>query len=402
MKILVSNAGSSSLKYQLINMDDGQVIAKGVCGRIGIGGEISHKTFDGRKFESDCDFPTHTEAFQKVVELLISKEYGVIQSMDEISAVGHRVVQGAEYFSESVLITPEVIDVIRKVSDLAPLHNPAHILAIKACEKVLDPSTPQVAVFDTAFHQTMPPKAFLYGVPYEYYEKYNIRKYGFHGTSHRFVSNRLAALLGKDIKDLKIITCHLGNGSSITAIDGGKSVDTTMGFTPLDGLLMGTRSGAVDPSVVTYIMEKENLTPTQMSDLLNKKSGYLGVSGVSSDDRDLKAAAEEGNKRAQITREIQSYQIKKYIGSYAAAMGGVDAIVFTGGIGEHNAELRYNVCSDMEFMGIAIDADKNEEMNAKEAKVSAENSKVQVWVIPTNEELLIAQDTEKIVNGLNK
>lgn len=402
MKILVSNAGSSSLKYQLINMDDGQVIAKGVCGRIGIGGEISHKTFDGRKFESDCDFPTHTEAFQKVVELLISKEYGVIQSMDEISAVGHRVVQGAEYFSESVLITPEVIDVIRKVSDLAPLHNPAHILAIQACEKVLDPSTPQVAVFDTAFHQTMPPKAFLYGVPYEYYEKYNIRKYGFHGTSHRFVSNRLAALLGKDIKDLKIITCHLGNGSSITAIDGGKSVDTTMGFTPLDGLLMGTRSGAVDPSVVTYIMEKENLTPAQMSDLLNKKSGYLGVSGVSSDDRDLKAAAEEGNKRAQITKEIQSYQIKKYIGSYAAAMGGVDAIVFTGGIGEHNAELRYNVCSDMEFMGIAIDADKNEEMNAKEAKVSAENSKVQVWVIPTNEELLIAQDTEKIVNGLNK
>ncbi|WP_270738966.1 acetate/propionate family kinase [Massilioclostridium coli] len=402
MKILVSNAGSSSLKYQLINMDDGQVIAKGVCGRIGIGGEISHKTFDGRKFESDCDFPTHTEAFQKVVELLISKEYGVIQSMDEISAVGHRVVQGAEYFSESVLITPEVIDVIRKVSDLAPLHNPAHILAIQACEKVLDPSTPQVAVFDTAFHQTMPPKAFLYGVPYEYYEKYNIRKYGFHGTSHRFVSNRLAALLGKDIKDLKIITCHLGNGSSITAIDGGKSVDTTMGFTPLDGLLMGTRSGAVDPSVVTYIMEKENLTPAQMSDLLNKKSGYLGVSGVSSDDRDLKAAAEEGNKRAQITREIQSYQIKKYIGSYAAAMGGVDAIVFTGGIGEHNAELRYNVCSDMEFMGIVIDAAKNEEMNAKEAKVSAENSKVQVWVIPTNEELLIAQDTEKIVNGLNK
>ena len=402
MKILVSNAGSSSLKYQLINMDDGQVIAKGVCGRIGIGGEISHKTFDGRKFESDCDFPTHTEAFQKVVELLISKEYGVIQSMDEISAVGHRVVQGAEYFSESVLITPEVIDVIRKVSDLAPLHNPAHILAIQACEKVLDPSTPQVAVFDTAFHQTMPPKAFLYGVPYEYYEKYNIRKFGFHGTSHRFVSNRLAALLGKDIKDLKIITCHLGNGSSITAIDGGKSVDTTMGFTPLDGLLMGTRSGAVDPSVVTYIMEKENLTPAQMSDLLNKKSGYLGVSGVSSDDRDLKAAAEEGNKRAQITKEIQSYQIKQYIGSYAAAMGGVDAIVFTGGIGEHNAELRYNVCSDMEFMGIAIDADKNEEMNAKEAKVSAENSKVQVWVIPTNEELLIAQDTEKIVNGLNK
>ena len=402
MKILVSNAGSSSLKYQLINMDDGQVIAKGVCGRIGIGGEISHKTFDGRKFESDCDFPTHTEAFQKVVELLVSKEYGVIQSMDEISAVGHRVVQGAEYFSESVLITPEVIDVIRKVSDLAPLHNPAHILAIQACEKVLDPSTPQVAVFDTAFHQTMPPKAFLYGVPYEYYEKYNIRKYGFHGTSHRFVSNRLAALLGKDIKDLKIITCHLGNGSSITAIDGGKSVDTTMGFTPLDGLLMGTRSGAVDPSVVTYIMEKENLTPAQMSDLLNKKSGYLGVSGVSSDDRDLKAAADKGNKRAQITREIQFYQIKKYIGSYAAAMGGVDAIVFTGGIGEHNAELRYNVCSDMEFMGIAIDAAKNEEMNAKEAKVSAENSKVQVWVIPTNEELLIAQDTEKIVNGLNK
>lgn len=395
MKILVSNAGSSSLKYQLIRMEDHQVLAKGVCGRIGIDGEIDHKTSDGRRYRENCDFPTHTEAFQKVVELLLSQEYGVIATMDEISAVGHRVVQGAEYFSESVRITPEVIDIIEKVSDLAPLHNPAHILAIKACERVLAPGTPQVAVFDTAFHQTMPAKAFLYGIPYEYYEKYNIRKYGFHGTSHRFVSGRLSALTGRN--DLKAVTCHLGNGSSITAVDCGRSVDTTMGFTPLDGLLMGTRSGAVDPSVVTYIMEKEDLSSSQMSDLLNKKSGYLGVSGVSSDDRDLDEAAKNGNQRAIITKQIQSYQIKKYIGSYAAAMGGLDAIVFTGGIGEHNAKLRADVCADMEFMGVRLDEQKNLEQNAKESKISTEDSKVGVYIIPTNEELLIAQDTERII-----
>ena len=398
MKILVSNAGSSSLKYQLIDMADEQVLAKGVCGRIGIGGEIQHKTADGRTFSAACDFPTHTEAFQKVVELLVSREYGVISNMDEISAVGHRVVQGAEYFAESVVITDEVIGIIEKVSDLAPLHNPAHILAINACKSVLSPGTPQVAVFDTAFHQTMPKKAYLYGLPYEYYENYNIRKYGFHGTSHRFVSARLANLMDKPIEELKIISCHMGNGSSITAINGGKSVDTTMGFTPLDGLLMGTRSGSLDPSVVTYIMEKEGLTPAQMNDLLNKKSGYLGLSGVSSDDRDLRAAANEGNERAQITVEMQSYQVKKYIGAYAAAMGGVDAVVFTGGIGEHSKLLRQSVCADMEFLGIRLDEEKNISCNGSEAEISTPDSKVGVWIIPTNEEFLIAQDTMRLIS----
>lgn len=398
MKILVSNAGSSSLKYQLIDMANEQVLAKGVCGRIGIGGEIQHKTADGRAFNEECSFPTHTEAFQKVVSLLTSSEYGVIGEMSEISAVGHRVVQGAEYFAESVLITDRVIEIIEEVSDLAPLHNPAHILAINACRAVLAPGTPQVAVFDTAFHQTMPKKAYLYGIPYEYYEKYNIRKYGFHGTSHRFVSARLAKLVGRPLEQLKVITCHMGNGSSITAVDGGKSVDTTMGFTPLDGLLMGTRSGSVDPSVVTYIMEKEGLTPARMNDVLNKQSGYLGLSGVSSDDRDLRAAANSGNERAQVTVEMQSYQVKKYIGAYAAAMGGVDAVVFTGGIGEHSKLLRRSVCAEMEFLGIRLDEEKNVACNGSEAMISAADSKVGVWIIPTNEEFLIAQDTMRIIS----
>ena len=397
MKILVLNAGSSSLKYQLLDMDNEEVLAKGVCGRIGIDGEIEHKTADGRKFDQKVSFPSHTEAFEKVSELLTSSEYGVIKDLGEISAVGHRLVQGGEEFAKSVRLTPEVLLSVEKYCELAPLHNPAGLSAVEACTKKIKPGTPQVGVFDTAFHQTMPPEAYLYGFPYEYYEKMGIRKYGFHGTSHRYVSKRAAQIVGRPIEELKIITCHLGNGSSIAAVKGGKSIDTTMGFTPLDGLIMGTRSGSVDPSAVTYIMEKQNMTPAQMNDLLNKKSGYLGLSGIGSDNRDLQEAADGGNKRAQITLKMQSYQIKKIIGSYAAAMGGLDIIVFTGRIGEHSEALRKEVCSDMQVLGISLDEEKNDKLSAKEAKISKDESKVDVYIIPTNEELMIARDTKRIV-----
>ncbi len=397
MKILVLNAGSSSLKYQLLDMENEEVMAKGVCGRIGIDGEIEHKRADGKRYEEKCNFPTHTEAFVKVTELLMSPQYGVIQKMDEIAAVGHRLVQGGEEFATSTLITPEVLKSVEKYCELAPLHNPAGLSAVRACEKVIAPGTPQVGVFDTAFHQSMPPKAYLYGLPYEYYQEMGIRKYGFHGTSHRYVSKRAAQLMGRPAEELKIVTCHLGNGSSIAAVSGGKSVDTTMGFTPLDGLLMGTRSGSVDPSAITYIMEKKKMTPAQMDNLLNKQSGYLGLSGIGSDDRDLHTAADQGNKRAQVTLQIQSYQIKKYIGSFAAAMGGIDAVVFTGGIGEHSKDVRRDVCKNMEFMGIELDEGKNKESSAVEAEISKPSSKVRVYIIPTNEELMIARDTQRIV-----
>ncbi len=400
MKILVINAGSSSLKYQLIDMPSGQALAKGNCERIGIGGSITHKLQDGRVYKEDCNFPTHTEAFQKLMDVLSTGEYAVIQDVSEIAAVGHRVVQGAEYFNQSVLVTEDVVKTIESISDLAPLHNPAHVLAIRACMKVMSSFTPQVVVFDTAFHQTMPKKAYMFGVPYEYYKKYNIRRYGFHGTSHRYVTARLAKLIGKPIESLKIVSCHLGNGSSITAVNGGKSIDTSMGFTPLDGLLMGTRSGSVDPSVVTYIMEKENLTPAQMSDLLNKQSGYLGISGVTSDDRDLRKAAIEGNERAALAGSMQRYQVKKFVGAYAAAMGGIDALIFTGGIGENSVDLRREVCANMDFLGIDIDEEKNIECNGIEANISADGARVQTWIVPTNEEYLIAEDTMKIVNSL--
>ncbi len=398
MKVLVINAGSSSLKYQLIDMTTEDVIAKGNCERIGIGGLITHKLADGTTIKEEADFPTHTEAFEKLVELLTTGEKAVVESLSEIAAVGHRIVQGGKYFSESVLATEEVIDRIASISDLAPLHNPAHVLAIRACQKVFPQGTPQVVVFDTAFHQTMPPKAYMYGLPYEYYEKYQIRKYGFHGTSHRFVTGRLGELIG-GVEDKKIVTCHLGNGSSIAAVDGGKCVDTTMGFTPLDGLVMGTRSGAVDPSVILYIMKHENLTPDQMNDVLNKQSGFLGMSGVTSDSRDLIKASEEGSDRAQETIDKFRYQIRKYIGSYAAAMGGLDAVVFTGGIGENSDELRHDVCADMGVLGIKLDEEKNVELNRHEGKISAEDSRVQVWIVPTNEELLIARDTKRIVES---
>ena len=393
MLILVVNAGSSSLKYQLLNMDDESVIAKGNCDRIGIDGHISHKTFDGRKVETECSFPTHTEAFAKLVEVLTTGEASVIKSMSEISAVGHRIVQGAEVFDKTTLVTDEVIDKIDEMKELAPVHNHAHALALHACQKVLPEGVPMVVVFDTAFHQTMPEKAFMFGLPYEDYENYHVRKYGFHGTSHRFVSHALADAMGKDIKDLKIVSCHLGNGSSITAVNGGKSVDTSMGFTPLDGVLMGTRTGAVDPSAVTYIQEKHGFSAAEMSEYMNKKSGFLGVSGISSDNRDITAAAEKGDKRAILASEMLQYQIKKYIGSYAAAMNGLDAVLFTGGIGENAWEVREGVCKDMEFFGIKIDTEKNKSTRGELIKISTPDSKVEVWIVPTNEELLIARDT---------
>lgn len=398
MKVLVVNAGSSSLKYQLLDMTDESVIAKGNCDRIGIGGHVSSKTGDGRKLEADCDFPTHTEAFEKLVEVLTSGDTKVIDSMDEISAVGHRIVQGAEVFSEACLVTDEVIDKIDGLAELAPVHNHAHALALRACKKVMPQTTPQVVVFDTAFHQTMPPKAYMFGLPYEDYEQLHVRKYGFHGTSHRFVSAALAKAMGKDVKDLKIVSCHLGNGSSITAVDGGKSVDTTMGFTPLDGVIMGTRSGCVDASAVTFVADKRGLTPSQMSDYLNKKSGFLGISGVSSDNRDIITGAKEGNKRCELVNDMLTYEIKKYIGAFAAAMNGLDAVLFTGGIGENEALVRSMACSDMDFLGIKLDEEVNASVRGKLCKISAADSKVEVWIVPTNEELLIARDTLALIS----
>ncbi len=398
MKVLVINAGSSSLKYQLIDMESETAIAKGICERIGIGGKITHKTSDGREVSYEVNFPTHKEAFEELTKVLTSGEAAVIGSLEEINAIGHRVVHGGEKYTESVLINEEVLDVIAEVSDLAPLHNPPILEAIKACRKVFAESVPQVAVFDTAFHQTVPKEAYIFPIPYEYYEKYHIRRYGYHGTSHRFVSARLAKLLNKSLSELKIITCHLGNGSSITAIDGGRSVDTTMGFTPLDGLIMGTRSGCIDPSIVGFLAEKENLSAQQIVDILNKKSGYLGLSGITSDQRDLRTAAAEGNQRAKLATDIQQYQIRKYIGAYAAAMGGVDAVVFTGGIGENDTEVREQACKNMEYMGIIFDAEANK-IRGKEVRISTDDSRVQVWAIPTNEELLIARDTKEIVSG---
>ncbi len=400
MKILVINAGSSSLKYQLLNMDDESVIAKGNCDRIGIGGHIRHTTFDGRTVDVDCEFPTHTEAFEKLVDVLTKGEASVLKSMDDISAVGHRIVQGAEIFDKTTLVTDEVIKQIDDLAELAPVHNHPHALALWACKKVIPETTPQVVVFDTAFHQTMPEKAFMFGLPYECYEKFHVRKYGFHGTSHRFVSQALADAMGKDVKDLKIVSCHLGNGSSITAIEGGKSIDTSMGFTPLDGVIMGTRCGAIDASAVTFVADKLGLSPSEMSDYLNKKSGFLGVSGVSSDNRDISAAAQHGDKRAILAGEMLRYEIKKYIGSYAAIMNGLDAVLFTGGIGENSDDLRADVCHNMEYLGIKLDDKANEGLRGKLTKISAPDSKVEVWVVPTNEELLIARDTKALVESM--
>jgi acetate kinase len=396
MNILVINAGSSSLKYQLMDPDTRVILAKGLCERIGIDGRLTHKVpaVDG-KYEFEIPMPTHAEAIQAVLDALLSPEHGVIKSMDEIDAVGHRVVHGGESFAQSVKIDDSVMEAIEACIPLAPLHNPANITGIRACQKVM-PKVPMVAVFDTAFHQTMPEKAYIYALPYEYYEKDKVRRYGFHGTSHRYVSARAADMLGKPIEQLKIITCHLGNGSSVTAVDGGKSVDTSMGFTPLAGLPMGTRSGDLDAGILEYLMEKHNYTIEEMLNILNKKSGVLGVSGVSSDFRDLGEAAEHGNHRADLAVECFNYDVKKLIGSYAAAMGGVDAIVFTAGVGENSADQRLEIASGLEFMGVKMDADANN-TRGKEAVISAADSRVKVLLIPTDEELMIAQDTARLV-----
>ena len=396
MKIFVVNAGSSSLKYQLIDMDNENVLCKGLCERIGVeGSRISHKSESGKTYETETPMPTHSEAFEAVVYAMTESDAKVIDSFDEVGAIGHRIVQGGSIFKGSCVITPEVLKDIDELGALAPLHNPAHVLAIKACIKTFGEAKPQVAVFDTSFHQTMPAKAYMFPIPYKYYTDYKVRKYGAHGTSHRFVSERCAEIMGKDKKDLKIITCHLGNGCSITAVNGGECVDTSMGFTPLDGFMMGTRTGTLDPSAVTYIAEKENLSPADLNRIFNKESGILGISGVSNDNRDVVAAAKEGNERAQLALDMQRYQIIKFIGSYAAAMNGVDAIVFTGGIGENDATLRAEVCKNLTYLGAYMDADKNAQRG--EIKFSTEDSKVSLYVIPTNEELAIARDTLALV-----
>lgn len=397
MKILVINAGSSSLKYQLIDMDSMDVMAKGLCERIGINGsKLTHKNVvKGIEKEFEKPMKDHSDAISMVIDALVCPECGVIKSMDEIGAVGHRVVHGSEIFANSCVIDEKVKDALRECSPLAPLHNPANIIGIEACEKIM-PNVKQVAVFDTAFHQTMPKKAFMYALPYEYYTKHKIRKYGFHGTSHRFVSQEAAKMLNKPIEELKIITCHLGNGSSVSAVDGGKCVDTSMGFTPLDGVVMGTRTGSMDPAVVTFIMENEGMTAKEVDALMNKQSGVFGVSGVSSDFRDLSKAASEGNDRAELAIDMFTYSVKKLIGAYAAAMGGVDAVVFTAGVGENDAASRKAIVSGLEFMGIKIDDEANKQ-RGKAVDVSADGASVKTLVIPTNEELMIALDTQELV-----
>ncbi len=405
MKILVINCGSSSLKYQLMDMTNESVICKGAIERIGLpisGGEENViLKLDGEKFTYDKELPTHTDAFNEVKYILSEGEHKVVDSFDEIDAIGHRVVQGGVKYNKSVLATPEVVETVKALSPLAPLHNPANLQGYEACLNVVGPDVPQVFVFDTAFHSTMPPKAYMYAVPYEYYEKYGIRRYGFHGTSHKFVSGRVADKMGKDIKDLKIITCHLGNGSSIAAVQNGKVVDTSMGFTPLDGFMMGTRSGGVDPSAVTYIMKQEGLTPDEMDNILNKKSGVNAISGVSSDDRDICAAQANGDERATLAHEMQAYEIAKFIGSYVAAMNGVDAIVFTGGIGENGFWLRSKICSYLGYLGVNINESVNQQtVKGAEAELTDPDDKVRVFILATDEELMIAKDTAEIASKL--
>ena len=398
MKVLVINAGSSSLKYQLMDPETGKVFAKGLCERIGLDGKFTYKPqVEGKETikAADVAMPTHSEAIQAVLNALVDKDNGVIGSMKEIDAVGHRVVHGGEKFAKSVVITDEVMQAIEECNPLAPLHNPANIIGIKACQELM-PGVPMVAVFDTAFHQTMPPVAYTYALPYEYYEKDKVRRYGFHGTSHKYVSQRAADMLGKPIEQLKLISCHLGNGSSVTAIDGGKSIDTSMGFTPLAGLPMGTRSGDIDAGILEYLMNKYGMDITEMLTILNKKSGVMGVSGVSSDFRDLEEAFKEGNERAGLAVDMFNYGVKKLIGAYAAAMGGVDAIIFTAGVGENSASQRMAIASDLEFMGVKMDEDANK-VRGEERVISAPDSKVTVLLIPTNEELMIAMDTEALV-----
>lgn len=396
MKVLVINAGSSSLKYQLIDMSNESPLAVGLCERIGIDNSIiTQKRFDGKKLEKQVDLPTHKIALEEVVKALTDSEFGVIKDMAEINAVGHRVVHGGERFTSSALIDEGVEQAIKDCFDLAPLHNPPNMMGIEACAEIM-PGTPMVAVFDTAFHQTIPQYAYMYALPYDLYEKYGVRKYGFHGTSHMYVSYRAADMLGKPIEDTKIITCHLGNGSSITAVKGGKSVETTMGFTPLEGVAMGTRCGSIDPAVIPFVMEKEGLSSREVDTLMNKKSGVLGVSGISNDFRDLDEAATHGNERAELALEVFTYKIRKVIGEYSAVLNGPDAIVFTAGIGENSASIRKRILTGLDNLGIKIDEEKNK-IRGQEVDISTPDSKVRVLIIPTNEELSIARDTKEIV-----
>ncbi len=394
--ILVINAGSSSLKYQLINMDDREVLAKGIAERIGMNGsKLTYKKGDV-KIEKEAPMPTHDEAIQLMMSLLLDAENGVLASVDDITAVGHRAVQGGDVFNSSVLVTEDVINKIDELSALAPLHNPANIMGIRACQKVM-PNTPQAVVFDTSFHQTIEPHAYIYGVPYEEYEEFRVRRYGFHGTSHSYVSKRMAEILGKNVEDMKIITCHLGNGSSITAVNKGKSVDTSMGFTPQEGLTMGTRCGDVDVAAITYIARKRNMNLDEIDNYINKKCGVLGISGVGSDFRDLNNAMNEGNERARLALETFSYRVKKYIGAYAAAMNGVDAIVFTGGVGENDEVVREWVMSDMEYLGVDLDKEANKNFKrGVEQPISTPTSKTPVWIVPTDEEMVIATETHAL------
>jgi len=398
MKVLVVNCGSSSIKYQLFEMNDESVLAKGLVERIGLEGSVlTHEPTGKEKMVINANISNHTIGIGLVLEALVDANHGVISSMKEIDAIGHRGVHGGEKFSDSVLVTPDVIKAIEECIEMAPLHNPPNISGIDACTELM-PGVPQVAVFDTAFHQTMPKKAYMYALPYEAYEKYGVRRYGFHGTSHKYVSQRVAELMGKDYKDLKIITCHLGNGSSVAAIQKGQCVDTSMGFTPLEGLVMGTRCGNIDPAIIPFLMKKESMTMEEIDTYINKKSGVLGISGVSSDFRDIEKAAAGGNERAQLALDMFTYEVVKFIGSYAAAMNGVDAIIFTAGVGENAIGMREAITSGVEYLGTKIDKEKNN-VRGKEREISVDGSKVKVFVIPTNEELVIARDTKKICNN---
>ena len=403
MNILVVNAGSSSLKYQLIDSVTTEVKAKGLCERIGLdGSRIEHKQLiKGTKTTYESPMKDHADAMKLVVKYLTDAEYGCISDMSEIGAIGHRVVHGGSYFSSSILMTDDVLAKLELCKEFAPLHTVAHLMGIKGCLDTM-PGTPQVLVFDTAFHQTMEPEAYMYALPYEYYEKYGLRRYGFHGSSHRFVSAEMIKLLGKNAEDTKIVTCHIGNGSSISAVNGGKVMDTTMGFTPLAGIEMGTRCGDIDPAIVPFLMDKEGLTAAQVNDIMNKRSGFLGVTGLSSDSRDIEAAYNEGNEKAKLALDILKHQLKKYIGGYAAAMNGLDAVVFTAGIGENSSILRELVLSDMEYLGIELDREANKKaFRLSDAMmISTPDSKVKAYVIPTNEELVIAKDTAAIVENL--
>ena len=399
MKTLVINCGSSSVKYQLIDTDTEKSLAKGMVARIGMSGAVlTHKPHDRPEVKVTGDILDHIVAIEYVVSMLLSENHGVIKDSSEIGAIGHRVVHGGEQFADSVLITPELMGTLRSLIDLAPLHNPHNIRGINACEKTL-PGIPQVAVFDTAFHHEMPPRAYIYGIPYVLYKRYGIRRYGFHGMSHRFVSERAAAMLGRPYEEVRTITCHLGNGASVAAVNGGVSVDTSMGFTPLEGLLMGTRSGDLDPAIILHIMAREELSLHEANTLLNKHSGIAGISGVSSDMREIEEAVKEGNANAKLALDVYSYRLRKYIGSYSAAMGGLDAVVFTAGVGENSPLTRSQACEGLKYLGIEIDEDKNAAANGKEMDIATDDSKVRVLVIPTNEELVIARDTKRIVEG---